>query len=247
LFGRDIFVLIDGTGCHLGTGTNVQRLKVLSEGAGYHARYSAGVGVISRTRIRDRIFAPNLEPEAFAIFDRLIDMDLTTQDRLYIIGYSRGAIIARILAMAIASPNALKAIVGSAEVPKSISAKIQFLGLFDPVVGWPRFTWRKVADHEAIFEEKIGYYMEIIALNERRVSFKSDNTLASPKVSKRARSISSKTNVQTKKDRAELRKFLQLRKTRRSVLFPGTHSDIGGQGGDPQTSLHSLLTMLEEL
>ncbi|WP_300051078.1 DUF2235 domain-containing protein [Sulfitobacter sp.] len=245
--GREVFVLIDGTGCTLATGTNVGRLVQLVDNASYRHSYQIGVGTISRTRLLDRLFAPNLEPEAYQIYNRLLDMQLETTDRLHIIGYSRGAVIARILALAIVSSSALKAIVGAVEVPQSIAANVAFLGLVDPVVGWPRLHSRRVKDHQAVWEQKIGCYLELIALNEPRALFRSDNHWASKRVRSKAKKFTSTASFQSAEDRANAMKMHFLRRTRKTIFMPGRHSDVGGQQSDAFIASHALLTLLEEL
>jgi hypothetical protein len=244
---REVFVLIDGTGCTLTTGTNVGKLVKLVDNASYRYSYQVGVGAVSRTPRLDRLLAPNLEPEAYQIYNRLLEMRLEATDRLHIIGYSRGAVIARILALAIVSPSALKAIVGGVEVPQSITANVAFLGLVDPVVGWPRLHSRRVKDHQAVWEQKIGCYLELIALNEPRVLFRSDNHWASKVVRSKAKRFTKTAAAQSVSDRADAMKMHFLRRTRKTVFMPGRHSDVGGQQASNFIASHALLTLLEEL
>lgn len=244
---RKVFILVDGTRCTLLSKTNIGNLHRLSTAAGYEGFYSQGIGAISRTRWTDTLFAPNLEPKAIEIFQTLLDLDLKYDDRIYIFGYSRGAVIARTLAMCIASTESLKAAGRHSGIYGSISAEIEFLCLFDPVLGWPRLYKSFVKNHEAVLELRIKNYLEILACDERRFLFPSDSYSASKAVKKKLALSTSARGADSTNDRKISLRDLQLRKTRKCVWFPGSHSDVGGDSGDLSLGAHALATALEEL
>jgi len=244
---QDVFAFIDGTKCSYVTKTNIQKIHDLSQKAGYPSKYQEGIGLVTRTPHFDQLLAPNLEPEAYKIYIRLLDLNLTSDDRIYIFGYSRGAVVARVLAKAIVSSSSLTAMVGRNVAPPAIMAKVQFLGLIEPVAGWPRFNRRKVKDHDAVFDPKIKNYLELIALNETRKTFSSDSYSASKNARLGVEGHPSKASFQTTKDRAADVDGLLISKSRKCVWFPGHHSDVGGEEADSSIGKHARMTMIEEV
>jgi hypothetical protein len=244
---RKVFVLVDGTGCTLLSKTNIGHLHGMVKDAGFEKHYVNGIGSFSRTKQFDRLLAPNLEPKALEIFQIIYDLELTNDDRLYIFGYSRGAVIARTLAMCIVSNRSRKAAARSSGAYGSIQAQIEFLCLFDPVLGRPRVHRSYVRSHEAVFEERIKHYVELNSCDEGRYSFPSDSYSASSSVKEKSKLATSAKNADTTGDRMAAMRNLYLRKTRRCVWFPGKHSDIGGGGESPSSGAQALATALEEL
>lgn len=245
---RHVFVLIDGTNCVLASGTNIQKLHSLSESAGYARCYQQGIGALSRTKIMDIFLAPNLEPRALDVFQTLVSLELKKEDRLYIFGYSRGAVIARILAMCIASSKHLLSAARTSGFTGSIQAQIEFLCLFDPVAG-PRSNhiYRLyVPNHDAIHEPRIKNYLELLSAEESRPHFLSDSYIASKSTRKKLTSISAVSEADTTKDRQQSMTALGILKTRKVIWFPGTHSDVGGNGSNTTIALHALATVLTE-
>lgn len=244
---RHFFVLIDGTNCVLASGTNIQKIHSLSASAGYTRCYQSGIGALSRTKMRDLVFAPNLEPRALEVFQTLEGLDLGKEDRLYIFGYSRGAVIARTLAMCIASSKHLRSAARISGFTGSIHAQIEFLCLFDPVAGRPRLQRTKVPNHDAILEPRIKNYLELISVEESKPHYPSDSYSASKPTLKSIASISSVSKADTTADRQKAMIELGILKTRKAVWFPGTHADVGGHGNDEVIGFSTLATALKEL
>ena len=181
-------------------------------------------------------------------FQAIVALDLGPEDRLYIFGYSRGAIVARLLALFIASKKHLIAVSARGlDFERSVRAQISFLCLFDPVIGWPRFFRSRVIDHDAVLEPKIGFYLELVARDEVRLLFPSDSYFASSATTKRIETVTSTSRADTTEDRENALLELQLIKTRKSVWFPGKHADVGGHGKDKRIGSHALATALQEL
>ncbi len=196
----------------------------------------------------DNLLAPNLEPRALEVFQTLVSLDLTNEDRLYIFGYSRGAVIARILAMCIASSKHLLSVARTSSFTGSVQAQIEFLCLFDPVAG-PRskYIYRlDVSNHDAIHEPRIKNYLELLSAEESRPHFLSDSYIASKDTRKTLASISAISEADSTRDRQQSMTALGILKTRKAIWFPGTHSDVGGNGKDKAVALHALATVLSE-
>lgn len=195
----------------------------------------------------DLLLAPNLEPRALEVFQTLETLDLKEDDRLYIFGYSRGAVIARVLAMCIASSKHLLSAARIAGFSGSIHAQIEFLCLFDPVAGRPRFYRSRVPNHDAILEPKVKNYLELLSAEEGRLHYPSDSYQSSRKTRKRIDAISPVSIAGTTEDRQRAITALNILKTRKAVWFPGKHGDVGGHGKNEIVGLHALATALQEL
>jgi hypothetical protein len=244
---RNVFVFFDGTSCTLATKTNIEEIYSLAKSASYPCRYHEGIGGFSRTKIRDFALAPDVEPRAVQAFQVLVDMDLDPEDRLYIFGYSRGAVIARTLAMCLVSKQHLISAAKVSGFAHTVRAQIEFLCLFDPVVGWPRLFKTRVPNHDAILEPRIKNYLELLSVDESRLFFPSDSYSASKKTNRKIELSSSLSKAATREGRQQSAWALALRKTRKTVWFPGKHGDVGGQSANPAIGLHALTTSLEEL
>ncbi len=244
---RKVFVLADGTNCTIFSETNIGKLHSLSRAAGYESHYASGVGVVSRARAIDKVFAPNLEIKALDLFETLLALDLKNDDRLYIFGYSRGAVIARTLAMCITSKESFIAAARRYGIYGAIDAQIEFLCLFDPVVGKPRFHRSFVRNHEAFLEPRVKNYVELLAYGERRFRFSSDSYSASSTARSKLELATSARNADSTSDRTASFRTLNMLNTRKCVWFPGEHSDVGGDSADSSLSAHALATALEEL
>lgn len=243
---RHVFVLIDGTNCVLATETNIQKIHALSGNGGYARCYQAGIGALTRTKLTDNLLAPNLEPRALEIFQTLEALELKQEDRLYIFGYSRGAVIARVLSMCIASSEHLLSAARMSGFTASIQAQIEFLCLFDPVAGRPRLHSSSVPNHDAILEPKIKNYLELLSAEESRPHFPSDSYSASKAVRNKLASISSVSTADSTADRQAAMVELGILKTRKAIWFPGTHADVGGHGNDSAVGLNALVATLKE-
>lgn len=243
---RKVFVLVDGTNCSIHSNTNISKIRRLSDSAGYEKNYSHGIGVASSTKIRDVIFAPNFEQKALEILQALLDLNLSVEDKIYIFGYSRGAVIAKTLAMCIVSPNERKAAARNSGSFGTVLASIEFLCLFEPVLGWPRFQKSLVKSNEVVFENRVKNYLELVAYDENRAYLPSDSYSESRSEKARRNEASSSRNVVTTEDRDTALRDLGLLKTRKCVWFPGRHEDVGGHGLE-LLGAHSLATALEEL
>ncbi len=246
---RHVFVFVDGTGCTLETKTNIGSAYALIADSDTHSRYyQTGIGALSRTRLFDNILAPNVDLKVIEAYQALLALNLSSEDQIFIFGYSRGAVVARRLAMCVASKERLIQLsLRGLDLDRSVRARVSFLCLFDPVIGWPRVYGSKVPDHDAIMEIKIGSYLELIALEEVRLTFPSDSYFASPTTRRRIATLSSTSRADTTEDRENTQLELMLMKTRKSVWFPGTHADVGGHGQDKKIGAHALATSLEEL
>jgi hypothetical protein len=241
-----VFVLIDGTNCVLPNKTNIQKINSFSEAAGFEKYYQAGIGAFSRTKLIDILIAPDLEPRALEVFQTIQSLGLKSEDRLYIFGYSRGAVIARVLAMCIASHKHLYSAARISGFTGSIQAQIELLCLFDPVIGRPRIHNLTVPNHDAILEPRVKNYLELLSVEESKFIYPSDSYSSSKATLKRVSSISSTSKADTTADRQQAMTELGIRKTRKAIWFPGTHSDVGGNGSNKVVGLHTLLTAVRE-
>jgi len=244
---RNVFVLIDGTRCTLASKTNIEAIYALSEAGGYRHHYQPGVGTYTQTKRRDEALAADIEGRAISVYQTLVEMQLNKQDRLYIFGYSRGAVIARTLAMCIASKEQLIAAAQGPPFKRTVPAQIEFLCLFEPVIGWPRRFKTYVANHEAVLEPKIKNYLELLALEERGVLFRSDSYVASGKAARKITELRRVSEAMPLEEKDKAAEALAVRKTRKAIWFPGMHGEIGGQNGRREIALHTLATALDEL
>ena len=246
---RHIFLFLDGTDCTLQTRTNIGQVYSLISDTETHRRYyQNGIGAFSRIKWIDNLLAPNVDQKVVEAYEALLPLNLSLEDRLYIFGYSRGAVIARRLAMCLASRESLVAIsTRGLDFEKAVQAEVAYLCLFDPVIGWPRFFDSKFPDHDAVLEARIRSYVELISIDEARFLFPSDSYFASDKVRKKIESVSSISEAYSTADRESSFLELTILKTRKSIWFPGTHSDVGGHGKNKKIGAHALATSMEEL
>lgn len=248
--GRTVLVLIDGTSCKFSTNTNIRRIfDTFDNSPNCRCLYHPGIGTNSYLNRFQTFIAAEIKAEAAFLYMRLADLDLDDDDTLIILGYSRGAIIARMLAQCITTEAAIRSMIDIADVPSGIKKmKVDFLGLFDPVIGWPFLFNRAAYDHNAYLNEHISNYVEIIAGDEGFVIFPLD----SPTVKKPRRPqpkgpkqyapvvrVSSKTDLEHK-DTA-------LVGVRKHLVMPGLHGEVGGQSDALKVAYHSLLAMLSQL
>lgn len=243
---RHVFLLIDGTNCVLASGTNIRKIHDLSKNSGYGPFYHSGVGAFSRTWWMDVALAPDIERRAMEVFQTIVSLDLEKDDRLYIFGYSRGAIIARTLAMCIVSKEYLRSVARHAVFTESVHAQIEFLCLFDPVIGRPRLFRPRINDHDAILEPKVKTYLELLSVEEGRPHYPSASYSASKKTMKKIRKMSSTSTASTTADRQQSMAILEIRKTRKAIWFPGKHADVGGHGRNKEIGLCTLAAVLNE-
>lgn len=260
--GRDVFVFIDGTDASTKTKTNIAKLADIFQAQGHTTVYRSGFGAGSRFDQLQRLFALDVEGKVFECYSALADLNLNFSDRLYIFGYSRGAIVARTLAKTIASRVSLAKICSHGHPPREIvAAKVKMLCLFEPVIG-PRFVKRWLDDYQAAMDSRIENYVELISLNEARPHFRPDsfaNRKASLNAYKRKILLPEFDSGLT--ENLELKKYdegiteypgnspaskMQLTTTRKCIWFPGIHADIGGHDACAVTATHSLITAILE-
>lgn len=247
---RDIFVFLDGTNASFYTNTNISKLGALIESNDSTVIYRPGFGVGSRFNLFQSLLALDIEGKVFEYYNALADMKIDVEDKIFIYGYSRGAVVARALAGAIASTETLKKYLSRKHIPRRIiMAKVQLLCLVDPVIGFPRFIKRKVEDHEAALDPNIQHYVELLALNEFRAIFPSDSFAEKQGVVEEfSRDTQLATYLDAETSRMDERdyQFFQLQRSRICIWFPGRHSDVGGNGNCKYIGKHSLMTAIAE-
>lgn len=126
----------------------------------------------------------------------------------------------------------------------AVTASIKFVGLFDPVVGFPFFFSRPNREKQLVRNRKVEGYVEINAIDERFILFPSHSgaevSNAAPK-RYTAQGVAMPTPELSTDDVVARKRLAQ----RAFVWLPGEHCDIGGQQGDPVIADHSLLTMIK--
>lgn len=246
---RNVFVFFDGTNCQLSTNSNVVRFReIVTEEAEEHP-YMPGPGSDHSwwlARIMNTLGGYDLDDVARRAYSEIARMKLTRFDRLFVIGYSRGAITARTFVQMVTVQSVRENLFAKSNFESVISAKVQFVGLFDPVIGWPFFFKRKSRERQLAKNKFVHGYVEIIAMDEQFLLFPShsfvdliasnNNRYTSQGVAMPTPELSAVGEVERK--RLGRRAF---------IWMPGEHRDIGGQGGDQVISDHALLTMLEQM
>lgn len=260
--GRDFFVFIDGTGCDREHRSNVLRLCEAFEGyeednPDLHVLYVRGVDQYVAMPLVEGAMALGLKKQVVNVCDRLVDKKVKKDDRLHIVGYSRGAVAAMILAQGLVDPDSRAELIKDHNLKYPLIATVAFLGLFDPVVGYVyKFrTLFKGLEYKPSVEPEISSYAEVLAMDERRPLFparsavrtfekfmrKRDNyPEARPlQVAPRSKAAVSEHEIKY------LRKHAKLsRMPRYFVLMPGVHGEVGGQGGDETLKDASIFRMM---
>lgn len=248
---RNVFILIDGTMCSSDTGSNIIRIQeVLEPNKKNEWLYSEGVASLSAAKWLQTAIPTELATEANNLYKMLALMDITEDDRLIIIGYSRGAILARILAQMITNDVAFRQVMGVSDKARKIVRRttVDFLGLFDPVRGWPSLPAIGY-DSEAQNNASIQNICEIVSLDERFIFFKSDSSISQKKRNINQHKVlhSLAQTRETSKDKETMGRSMVPASSRHFCLFPGVHSDVGGQQANIALSVSSTITMLSEL
>ena len=184
----------------------------------------------------------------------------------YIVGYSRGAITARALAQMISDPDARDHVIKRFHLPDYIKSKVEFLGLFDPVIGAPYFFKKPFSDENAVFNEDITSYVEILPIDENLPIFQTSSAIEifHKFLSKRNIPQIEYVSVFEKLFRRENKRSItevvgqakvaehgikgfehRSYNNRRFILMPGLHGDIGGQKADTCISANSFQTMID--
>lgn len=244
--GREIFVFIDGTSCNYSNRTNIHRMfNLFKSQKKCKCLYHPGVASNSSLKNFQIFVASEIITEAIILYARLSDLDLTPDDHLYIFGYSRGAILARILAQMVTNSEALETVIKQTDHPYHVGKRsVDFLGLFDPVIGKPYFFERRAFERNAHLNPQILGFTEIVAMDEGFSPYASEaasvNRKKRPKANQNvAQPIYSAHDLGNNEAR--------LVKNRNHILVPGVHGDIGGQNSDLMISTHATLTMLDTL
>lgn len=249
---RNVFVLIDGTMCSSETGSNIIRIQEAVESHPDNEwLYSEGVASLSAFKGLQTILPTELATEASNLYKMLSIMNVTEDDRLFIIGYSRGAIIARILAQMITGDEAFRQVMGFSDRARKVVKRttVDFLGLFDPVRGWPYPLPILGYDKKAQNNAAIKNISEIISIDEGFIFFKSDSSISNKKRVKSKYRVLQKLSQtrETSKDKENMGKSMIPASSRQFCLFPGVHSDVGGQKSNIALSISSTITMLAEI
>lgn len=244
--GRKIFFFIDGTSCNYSKRTNIHRMhKLFEKQPDCHCLYHLGIAANSSLKAVQVFIASEMVSEAVTLYARLSDLNVCNNDRLYIFGYSRGAILARMLAQMITNTEALETVIKHTDHPYQVMKNtVNFLGLFDPVIGLPYFFERKAFERMAYRNPLIQSFTEIVAVDEGFCLFASESlpaTYKPPKIKPDniVRPIYSAHELGNDEGR--------LVKDRKHILIAGVHGDIGGQDPDLTIATHATLTMLDTL
>lgn len=249
---RNVFVLIDGTMCSSDTGSNIIRIQeVIDDDSNNEWIYAEGIASLSSAKWLQTALPTEIATEAINLYKMLTLINVTAGDRLIIIGYSRGAIVARILAQMITNDIAFRNVVGISDRARKIVPRktVDFLGLFDPVRGWP-YPFKVVGyDADAQNNQSIKNITEIISIDEGYAFFKSDASIVKRKTAKSKFKVlnSLAQKRESKKQKAQSNKSITTKASRHFCLFPGVHSDIGGQEANIALSSTSTIMMLAEL
>ncbi|WP_306004489.1 T6SS phospholipase effector Tle1-like catalytic domain-containing protein [Aquicoccus porphyridii] len=265
MVGRDFFVFIDGTGCDREHRSNVLRLCEAFESheennPDLHVLYVRGVDQYVAMPLIEGAMALGLKRQLVDVCDRLVDKKIDRSDRIHIVGYSRGAVAAMILAQALSNGSARSKLIKDQNLKHPLSAKVEFLGLFDPVVGYVHKFRRffENLEYKPSIEPEISSYAEILALDERRPLFPARSAIRTFESFMRKRDkypearplqVAPRSKAAVSEDEIDfLRQHAKLsRLPRYFVLMPGAHGEVGGQGGDEllkNSSISRMMTFL---
>ena len=249
--GRDVFVFIDGTGCDLETKTNGSLLLEEVKGEpNVKVIYQPGVGTYSDMPWFQRAFSSEIRREVSTVYRRLCDADVGKNDRVYILGYSRGAIIARMVAQMLTAPNARDSIIQKSNQLEVIAPQVCFLGLYDPVIGFPYFFPKMKYELNAVTNEKILRYVEVIAMDDqfllfpRRSGVRQYEQVVIPG-NRPSEAPALATVADTRRNQLNPTRVVEM--NRHFIALPGVHGEIGGQGGDSGIRNHAFFVMLSLL
>lgn len=248
--GRNFIVLFDGTDGTFGSNTNIGRFNESFPHSPptTHTKYIRGTNIVTEAPIRQTLFPTEITRDIISAYDDLSLQNISIEDRIYIFGYSRGAISARALAQCITNPNFHSEIIKGEAVNhnKFPSRRVDILGVFDPVFG----RGSRAPKHEisASKNKRINTYIEIVARNEHRWLFKLrssilrfEQALKPPKLP--AKQDDYYKNILSHSSYKESG-VVEFKSSRQFISLNGGHSDIGHQMGDKVIGNHSFLTML---
>lgn len=262
MVGRDFFVFIDGTGCDREHRSNVLRLCEALESheandPDLHVLYVRGVDQYVAMPLVEGALALGLKKQLVDVCDRLVDKKVTKDDRLHIVGYSRGAVAAMILAQGLVDPDSRAELIKDQNLKYPLTATVAFVGLFDPVVGYVhKFrTLFKGLEYKPSIEPEISSYAEVISMDERRPLFPARSAVRTFEKFMRKRDkfpearplqVAPRSKAAVSEDEIDyLRKHAKLsRLPRYFVLMPGVHGEVGGQGGDETLKDASIFRMM---
>ncbi len=256
-------LLIDGTNHNSLKKSNIWRLYLALENASaqqQRAIYVPGIASNTAYRFVESLIGADLLPEAAKAYEMLATAGVRPGDKVFIIGYSRGAVIARLVARLINDKYFYRELINRGLIHQKIRPGVEFLGLFEPVPG-PLWLRRRIVREQAtlsktIDDERIKYYVEMSAIDERALFIKSSSIWdPSPKltISRAPRELGSYFRDITQgvwifSDKSNLsrrRHYLGKPKTANRIWFPGGHGDVGGGNKSPALNNRALLTMLD--
>lgn len=250
---RNIFVLIDGTMCSGDTGTNVALIDdaLIKNNGTDECYYVEGIAANSSMKWFQTAIPTEINNEAYSIYKTLCMMKVDLSDRLIILGYSRGAIVARILAQMITNQVARRDVLGSSARARYVLKKktVEFLGLYDPVRGRPYPFKMRGYDASVHNNSSVLNLFEIVSIDEGFLLFSSDSA-----ISKRTRPTPdykilkrlSRKSITTF-DVVESDREMTAPPKRHYCLFPGVHSDVGGHTSDVALGSVATLAMIGEI
>jgi Uncharacterized alpha/beta hydrolase domain (DUF2235) len=200
--------------------------------------YYPGIGsTLNMPYFYSKLFARGLKENALQLYVNICS-NYEPGDKIYIFGFSRGAIIARILSSLIGKigiifpehidalksgwnlyeNNSLDSVIDNRfeghRFPNSKKDIIQFLGLFDAVSGPHDIVGLKVNDNK--LPASVSFGAHILAMDEHRYLF-------SPSV------------------------FEEKTRKIEQIWIPGVHSDIGGVYKENYFGQISLMTMIDRI
>ncbi len=212
--------------------------------------YSRGLGAHRSRWMRytSGAFASGIDEEIADVY-----LNLATQwgDKIYLFGFSRGAVIARAVAGMIAAVGLLEErqirsyrdvwqlyMSGAGTVPEDLQAKmnpravVEFLGVFDTVFGGndsEKKRLKRLGFHNARLPRRIRNAVHLVAMDERRGFFKP---------------VPWKGDLPPDVDSEEE----GLRPPAvEQIWMPGVHSDIGGTTAGNVLRTVALLTMIDRV
>lgn len=248
---RHFFIFIDGTKCSPCTDTNIWKMFELFGGVrNANAKYQEGIASTSSFKLFQMLFPTEINTEAYHIYKIIAALGVEASDKLYIFGYSRGAIIARILSQLITNDEARREIVSHINQVVVLNRNtVDFLGLFDPVRGYPYPFKIAGYDPDVYKNHSIKNITEVVSIDEAFPFFRSDSSISN----KEKKYISNKDEDlisgprETSDEKSALNTSVSSRLSRIYCLFPGVHSDVGGQDSNLSLSNIALLLMVKDL
>jgi T6SS, Phospholipase effector Tle1-like, catalytic domain len=248
---RHVFVFIDGTLARSETNTNIWKLYQLVGGSeNRDARYQEGIASLSTAKYLQTVFPTEINAEAYQQYKLLDALGIRPEDRLYIIGFSRGAIVARILAQMITSDVARASIIGQSDQVTNVRRNtVDFLGLFDPVRGYPYPFKIKGYGADACKNPSILNVSEMISLDDAFPFFRPDASIAARTFDRERSGIIERIARQreSSKEKCEINCTSTRKISRHYCVLPGVHRDIGGQEANVALSRISMFQMLQDL